>query len=253
MIPSIPACDMPTVTTAEMIEVDRAMMEDYKIDLPRMMENAGRALASITRRQYLKNNAKFRKILVLAGAGGNGGGALVAARHLHNWGGNVSVFLARSRSAMMPTPARQLEILDQMGVRVFMPDRFCKTNVESNCADVIIDGIIGYSLKGSPDGSTAKLIRAVNASLSPVVALDAPSGVDAGTGEVSDPAIVAAATLTLALPKRGLLEARAAKYVGDLYCADIGVPPALYQKYLSKHVPAIFSESEIVRIAPAAI
>lgn len=253
MIPSISACDIPSLTTAQMIAVDRAMMEDYRIDLPRMMENAGRALASITRTKFLKGKERARKIIVLAGAGGNGGGALVAARHLHNWGGNVTVLLAQSRSAMTPTAAHQLEILDRMGVRVFMSDRFCESRMESNFADLIIDGIIGYSLRGAPHGSTATLIRAVNASLSPVVALDVPSGVDAGTGDISDPAIVAEATLTLALPKKGLLDAAAAKYVGELYCADISVPPALYKKYLSKHVPPIFSESAIIRVAPAAI
>lgn len=76
------ATDVPFVDTDGMIEVDRAMIEEYHIDLPRMMENAGRCLAHVARRRF----GGGKSIVVLAGTGGNGGGAMVAARRLHNYG-----------------------------------------------------------------------------------------------------------------------------------------------------------------------
>ena len=248
MISVIPASEIATVTTKEMIEVDRAMMEDYRIDLPRMMENAGRSLAELARSQFLRGSGKDRHVLVMAGSGGNGGGALVAARHLSNWGARVTVFLAQSSAAMTPVPAHQLSILGEMGLDIYGPDTFEACLNEFGSADVILDGLIGYSLKGAPYGPAAQLIAQANRSLSPTIALDAPSGVDADSGTVFDPAIEAAATLTLALPKTGLLNADIRRNIGELYCADISVPPALYARFLSKTVPPIYSESGLIKV-----
>jgi len=64
----------------------------------------------------------------------------------------------------------------------------------------------------------------------PVLALDVPSGVDATSGRVFDPAIRATATMTLALPKEGLNKLAMESYVGELYLADISVPPGLYAR-----------------------
>jgi NAD(P)H-hydrate epimerase len=64
----------------------------------------------------------------------------------------------------------------------------------------------------------------------PILALDVPSGVDATTGTVFDPAIRATATMTLSLPKKGLDGPAMASHVGELYLADISVPPGLYAR-----------------------
>ena len=94
----------PFVDTAEMIEVDRAMIEDYHIELIQMMENAGRNLAHLARMRFLDGDPREMRVLVMAGSGGNGGGALAAARRLHNWGGNVTVALGQAPEAMTPVP-----------------------------------------------------------------------------------------------------------------------------------------------------
>ena len=94
---------------------------------------------------------------------------------------------------------------------------------------------------------TAPLMRRLaNRQPAPILALDAPSGLDTATGEVFDPAINAAATLTLALPKQGLRTQR--EQVGELYLADISVPPALYEKTLGLEVGPLFAESDIIRL-----
>ena len=77
--------------------------------------------------------------------------------------------------------------------------------------------------------------------------MDAPSGVDTTTGVVSDPAIKATATVTLALPKEGLRGPAVAAQVGELYLADIGVPPSLYAgPTLGLTMGNIFPHSEII-------
>jgi NAD(P)H-hydrate epimerase len=240
-----PGQAVPHLTTAEMIEVDRAMMEDYHIELIQMMENAGRNLAHLARIRFLDGDPRDRQVLVLAGTGGNGGGALVAARRLHNWGARVDVITTRMGDAFTPVPGHQLDILRRMGVATRTADEELPPGVP----DLVIDGIIGYSLKGTPRGSAARLIRLANSSGAPVLALDTPSGMDAGTGAVNDPVIRAAATLTLALPKDGLFAPQMEAYTGELYLADISVPPDLYgSPSLGLSVPALFSKSEILRL-----
>ncbi len=116
-------------------------------------------------------------------------------------------------------------------------------------SELILDGIIGYSLRGAPRGSAAQLIRWANQQDAPILALDAPSGVDTSSGQVFTPAIQATATMTLALPKAGLLAEHVANQVGELYLADISVPPALYANpTLQLSVSHLFRQSDIIRL-----
>jgi NAD(P)H-hydrate epimerase len=238
--------DIPYLSVAQMIEVDRAMMEDYQIDLPRMMENAGRNLAHLARGRFLDRDPRDRSVVVLAGSGGNGGGALVAARRLANWGASVRIALAVHSDAFAPVPAHQLAILRRMGIIGEEPE----AGLPLSNADVVLDGLIGYSLRGAPRGRTRELIEWATAQKAPVLALDTPSGLDLTTGEVHDPTVVAAATMTLALPKAGLQGAHARSHVGELYLADISVPPSLYaEARLDLTVAPIFAEAEVIRLA----
>ena len=83
----------PAITTVQMRQVDHLMLEAYGISLLQMMENAGRNLAVLARR-LLGASVTGRHIAILCGAGNNGGGGMVAARQLHNWGARVQVQLA---------------------------------------------------------------------------------------------------------------------------------------------------------------
>jgi NAD(P)H-hydrate epimerase len=234
--------DVPYLTIDQMIEVDRAMIEDYHIELIQMMENAGRNLAHLARQRFLEGDPRGRQVVVLAGTGGNGGGALACARRLHTWGARVQVFVTRSDAEFTPVPAHQLDILRRMQVPIARAGAPGSTQVPA----LIVDGVIGYSLKGAPRGAAADLIGWANAQPAPILALDAPSGMDSATGTIFDPAIRATATMTLALPKAGLRAPGVEAYVGELYLADIGVPPKLYGE-MGLHIGPIFAHSDIVR------
>ncbi len=239
---SVPRLSVPTVSAEQMREVDRLMEEQYGIALLQMMENAGRNLAHLARGRYLDDDARNRQILVLAGSGGNGGGGLVCARRLHNWGADVRVWLTKPADELGAVPRRQLGVLKAMGVPVSIA-----IDGDLPAADLVVDAIIGYSLSGAPVGSAAALISAANRHAAPVLSLDTPSGLDTSTGVPHEPAIRADATMTLALPKTGLLASAAAEHVGDLYLADISVPPALYSA-LGIAVGPIFARCDVVRL-----
>lgn len=231
---------IPSLTTTQMIEVDRAMIEDYHIELIQMMENAGRAFAELSRRQ-LRGAVQGHSVVVLCGNGNNGGGGMTAARRLHNWGAKVTVALSKPVDEIRGVPAHQLDILQRMEIPIVDSASLPST------PSLILDAIIGYNLSGVPRGAAADLIRWANGQTAPILALDTPSGLDVTSGTAHDPTIRAAATLTLALPKQGLTTPEAKTYVGDLYLADISVPPELYAK-MGIDVPTLFAQADFIRI-----
>jgi len=214
------------IDTSQMIEVDRLMIEDYHIELIQMMENAGRCLAILTREKVFNGDVGGKNIVVLAGTGGNGGGALVAARRLAGWGAKVTIVVTAEESKFTAIPLHQYTILKRMGLPVLQSNKLSQLNTP----EAILDGIIGYSLRGNPYGAAAEMITWANEQDAPVISLDTPSGLDLTTGTLFEPSMNATATLTLAMPKVGLFEYGAKKIVGDLYLGDIGVPKELYQK-----------------------
>ncbi|MEZ4675615.1 MAG: NAD(P)H-hydrate epimerase [Caldilineaceae bacterium] len=233
---------LPALSTAQMREVDRLMGETYGIALIQMMENAGHNLALLAR-QLLDNDLADRPIVVLAGRGNNGGGGLVAARHLSNWGAWVQVVLTHPVDAFAGVPAQQLHILQALGV----PLAWAEEGWELPPADLLIDAMIGYGLRGEPQGKARELIQLANSSMAPILSLDVPSGLDAERGVLPSPHIRATATMTLALPKTGLVTPLAQAAVGDLYLADISVPPALYEQ-LGLTVPLLFAQAQILPV-----
>jgi NAD(P)H-hydrate epimerase len=235
---------IPSVTVAQMREVDRMMVDDLHIELLQMMENAGRCLAVHTR-AWLGGQLTGRHVIVLAGSGGNGGGGLVAARRLIIWGATAEVVLGQPESEFRGVPAHQLEILRSMGVPVWAADQFSPD--ELTRADAILDALVGYSLEGPPREPVASLIRATNRANVPVIALDVPSGLDGDSGQAFDPTIKAATTLTLALPKVGLIQPASRDWVGDLYLADISVPVQVYQR-LGVEAGSLFAAADIVPV-----
>ena len=239
-----------------MREVDRLAVDEFGITLLQMMENAGRALARLARDRFLAGDARGKHVLVLAGPGGNGGGGLVCARNLHNWGADVRVVATSRAEEMGDVPRHQLRILESLGVPTAVePTDAAPDGAHLPDADLIVDALIGYSLRGglSRDrdraGATAALVRAANEHPAPTLALDVPTGLDATTGEATGGAVRADATLTLALPKEGLRAAAAAEYVGELYLADISIPAELYARpTLGIEVGPLFASDDIIRL-----
>lgn len=206
--------DLPSVTAVQMAAVDRVATDEVGLSLPVMMENAGRDLARLTRALY-----DLQQVTVLIGPGGNGGGGLVAARHLANRGLAVEVVLATDQ--VHEVTARQLAITRAMSLPV-------RNGPPPHQEDrVVLDALLGYSLRGQPTSRYAELIEWANTQPGPVLSLDTPSGLDVTTGSPAVPCVRADATLTLALPKTGLLGAPEA---GRLFLADIGIPLAVHDR-----------------------
>ena len=209
--------EIPAVSAAQMREVDRIAIEETGPNLFQMMENAGRNLAEFSIERL---GAGWRRsvVIVLAGPGGNGGGGLCAARHLANRGLRVRVCLAEP-DRMGEVPAFQRRVLESTSAEEVTWDGLGQ-------ADLILDALLGYSLRGPPRGETARLLAWANEARTPIIALDLPSGVDATTGATPGDHVRATSTMTLALPKTGLFVGHA----GDVVLADIGIPEGVYRR-----------------------
>jgi NAD(P)H-hydrate epimerase len=208
---------VPAVTAAQMREIDRIATEETGPSLFQMMENAGRSLAAHAL-AVLGSNWKSARVVVLAGGGGNGGGGICAARHLANRAVDVALLLAKA-ARLDEVPAFQQKVFASTGGQEVQ-------SVAGLRPDLIIDALIGYGLNSAPRGRAAELIDWANGSQVPIVALDVPSGLNATTGECPGVCIRACATITLALPKTGLVTPK----VGDLWLADIGMPKAVFDR-----------------------
>ena len=210
-----------------------------------MMENAGRNLSTLARDLFFNGNVYKKRILILAGHGANGGGALVSARHLINWGANVQVIISKNEEYFSEVPKIQLEILKQIGTDIYHFEDY-KKNTKT---DLIIEGLVGYSLNGNPKGTLKDIIEFANDLPVKKLSLDVPAGIDLSICKAMKPVFLADVVLTLALPKEGMKDEEIKKYIKQLYLADISVPSSLYKLLPSKlSISNIFSESEIVKI-----
>jgi NAD(P)H-hydrate epimerase len=204
-----------------------------------LMENAGLNVAVLARRM-LGGSVTGRKVCCIAGKGNNGGDALVAARHLHNWGASVKVVLGGSKDEIRDVPARQLATVERMGIPIEGP----RGRVDDS--EILVDGLLGYGSKGNPRDLVAVLIRDSNSSGMPILAVDLPSGLDPTTGEPNEPCIIARATVTFGMLKTGFLNPKSHRFVGELYLADISMPRELYTGY--SQGPSYFANDTMVRV-----
>jgi len=184
-----------------------------------LMERAGRAVAQAGVR--LAGGSYGRRFLVLCGKGNNGGDGLVAARLLAGWGGSAAVIFLTDPSRLTGDPAANLARLPP-GVRRLRYDAQTLAR-ELDRSDVVIDALFGTGFAGALAGDPAAVVEAANGSHRPTLAVDIPSGVAGGSGQVDGPAIRAAATITMAAFKLGLVLAPGSEYAGRVEVADIGI------------------------------
>jgi NAD(P)H-hydrate epimerase len=234
----------PIVTAEAMAAVDRAMANELAIDLRQIMETAGQAVARFARARFLAGDPRDRRITVLCGSGGNGGDGFVAARVLHGWGAVITAISAKPLAEVSGIAGQQLEIARRCGVPV--TDRMPETG---ELPELVIDALLGFSLRGAPSGSYAALIEWANAIPTPVLSVDLPSGLDGTSGEPLEPCIRATATLTLGLVKQGLRTPAAAAVTGTVVLADVGIPAAAYTA-AGISVSPIFARTEWLEVPP---
>ena len=189
-----------------------------------------------------------KHVLIVVGKGNNGGDGLAAAFFLKKKGIDVTVVLVFPEEHLKDEPRLYLEKLKSARGRIFLFEEIEMEFFElAGKADLIVDGLLGFSLKGAPREPVAGVIELINKAGKPVLAIDAPSGLDVSTGKVFQPCVKATQTLTLSLPKKGFKKKKARDFTGKIFLADIGIPNHVYQQFgLTRE--GLFGKEKIVPV-----
>ena len=140
---------------------------------------------------------------MICGKGNNGGDGFVAARKLHEAGKEVRVLLLAERRSCAAMQRRCSQAADVARCGCFDPDQLKNGPARAIFdSDVLVDAILGTGFRPPVSGLYAEAIAALNASSSPVVAVDIPSGADADVmGEQVGAVARADAVVTFTAPR----------------------------------------------------
>lgn len=219
---------MKLVTTSEMRAIEQRAVE-AGIPTIVLMEHAGRAVAQVALGMLRSRGG--RRVAVVCGRGNNGGDGLCAARHLHNAGVEVRVLLLARDQDLSGDAALNLRAARAAGLEVDNVVGAADGAIRAGIAghDLLVDAVFGTGFRGPAVGLAARAIEAMNEAPIPVVSVDVPSGLEADTGRVEGPCVRAAATVTMGLPKIGMLIYPGAAFCGEIFVADLGIPRAIIQ------------------------
>ncbi|MBN2111040.1 MAG: NAD(P)H-hydrate dehydratase [Methanosarcinaceae archaeon] len=187
-----------------------------------LMENAGGGVA-----REIISRMDSGNVLIIAGRGNNGGDSFVAARHLAAKGGyRIKVLLLGRRSAIRTEESRlNFSMLGHSGIseiREILDSSELKAYPGWDEADIIVDAVLGSGIKGSIREPASTAIDLINRAGKFVISVDAPSGLDPGTG-VPEKCVKADLTLTFHRMKEELLLPYAGQFTGDVKVTGIGI------------------------------
>ncbi len=217
---------MKVVTAAEMRQIDQDTIEGIGIPGIVLMETAGSAIVRAIEQHY----PTCQRIGIFAGKGNNGGDGIVIARQLAHIGRDVLLFLVSPEDSFTGEAHTNLQIAKRLGLRIeeiLTGARFDGTETVpttlASC-ELLVDAIFGTGLRGAVRDPIATVINAINRLPTPILSVDLPSGLDADTGHPLGVCVQADRTVTIGLPKRGLLMHPGAELAGKLEVVDIGFP-----------------------------
>lgn len=200
----------------QMRAIDRWAIARQGVPSLELMERAGQGVAAAVERVCPDG-----PVAVLCGKGNNGGDGLVVARLLRERGRAVGVVTIAAADRMSADAQANMARLSGPA-----PLRFGGADAQSalSGASVIVDALLGTGFEGAPRGAAAEAIEAISDLPAPVVSVDAPSGVDASSGEVQGVAVRATSTVTFHAAKPGLWIAPGKEHAGEVEAIDIGIP-----------------------------
>jgi len=210
------------VTGEVMAEIDRRTIEEAGIPGTILMEKAGQGVAD---KAISMLGPEEKSIMILCGAGNNGGDGFVAARILAHRGYLVHVFLV-GNIPQEGEAALNYNILSNIGLEVIdLKDAETLWQATRDREyDLIIDALLGTGLKGEVRGLAEEAISFINSHEIPVLSIDIPSGLDSSSGKILGQVVDANVTITFGLPKVGLQVYPGCVYSGEVEVIDIGIP-----------------------------
>lgn len=226
---------MKLVTAKEMKALDVQAQNDYAMPGILLMDNAAQAVAEAVHEALTALEGE--RVVIFCGGGNNGGDGLGAARWLQSYGVSVRAFVVGAAlDAVQGDAAMELAMFTKAGGRVealSTEDDWVLAELAASKADVLVDALLGTGFYGELEGDVLRACELLNKSEKYILAVDVPTGVNADNGAVSENAVRADHTVTMALVKTGLLLYPGREYCGDIELADISMPVKLVEEYQS--------------------
>jgi NAD(P)H-hydrate epimerase len=218
---------MEVLDADKMRRADAAAIEGMDIPGLVLMENAGRLVAEVLVEEL--DPFEGEHVVVLAGAGNNGGDGFVAARHLARMGVDTAVYLVGATRAKLRGDAKAMAEawVGMGGALTELKDRksWREHGPHLGAGTIVVDALFGTGLSRPIQGLPAEVVEELNQSPCPVVAVDIPSGLFASSPQIPGPVVEAAITVTFARPKPAQVLPPAEDSCGELFVVDIGIPP----------------------------
>lgn len=218
---------MKILVPEQLRKLDEKAVSEYGIPSILLMEHAALSLA-----ERIKELTFAKNIVIVCGPGNNGGDGLALARLLTGLDRKWSVFLAASPEKLSEDGKTYYNILKALHVELLQMDEMQESLIEERLkeADLIVDALFGTGLSRKIEGKYKEIIEKINRSLTYVISVDCPSGIDAETGKVLGRAVKANETHTFVAPKLGLYLYPAIDYTGEVRIVDIGMPQQLVEE-----------------------
>ncbi len=213
---------MKLVTVEEMREIERRAIEEFGVPSLQLMEKAGRAVAEAV--GEMLSHLPGKRVAIFAGRGNNGGDGFVAARYLLEEGIEVKTYLLGRKEEVKGDAEANLKRLTQPLIEIKEKKDLDKVRDDLVGVNLIIDALLGTGTRGEVKGIWKETIELLNQSGSPIISVDIPSGLEGNKGEPLGVCVKATRTVTMGLPKRGLVLYPGAEYAGELKIAAIGLP-----------------------------
>ncbi|HEV8242182.1 MAG TPA: NAD(P)H-hydrate dehydratase [Thermoanaerobaculia bacterium] len=217
---------MRVLSAAAMRGTDERAIQQLGIPSLVLMENAAIGVVEALGDRF----PKAERVAILCGPGNNGGDGLAVARHLFVRGYQPAVWVVHGGKRLSPDAAAQLGFCHGLGIEVAeIADEaeLLAALAEAAGAELIVDALFGTGLDRPLEGIFATAVDGL-ASLHdrglPVLAVDLPSGLDAGTHRVNGPHARANLTVTFAALKVAHVLPPASLACGIVAVADLGLP-----------------------------
>ena len=211
---------MDIVTAQEMYEWDQVAIESAGIEGKILMESAGRAAADVIERRIPEHH----KVVVLIGAGNNGGDGFVIARTLLNRGYEVEAWQVAADEKISGDAKVHKEIFLASGYSLFQLNDWDTLTQSLEKADVIVDAMLGIGAKGPLRSPFNEIVELVNKQNSCRIAVDLPTGVPADEGIEEFDGVRADLTVVIAALKVSAVLQHTRPFYGEIEMVEIGLP-----------------------------
>ena len=201
-------------------ELDELAISEQQITSFSLIKKA----ALVARDLLLQRWSEVKEVGIVCGTGNNGADGFVLGALLADRGIQVTI----NSSAASLKKNSEAEISS----RLCFERNIKMTNIDETLenSELIVDALLGTGLSRDVEGKYLEVVRKVNQSNKPVLAIDVPSGLCSDTGRKRGGCVKANITITFIGEKVGLYTADGPTFAGEVIFNNLEAPTSIYSK-----------------------